>query len=562
MATVADLARLENLVNRLTPLTGKVRGELIEATDWNQLTSALLDLAKISLAEGASEAVPVHEHQDQVDVGWLTPKLRSLITEGGLRDPAAQAELSRIDRQLVRLMQSIESLTQRLDKIQGDVKTVETRDITRQADLTRFSRRLDGSFDAREDVATLRTTLRTLETDVRSAVDLSRRLQDDTGQDIDFNQLANRLRETEALREALTTPAGNLLDAAEYERRLEELRASLVTEEELDEALGGIRTSVQTDLRDVVLEETRAITRATLEQSLAGVRADLTSSIDQRLSGLDTLIDARLAPATQDLRADILAAARAERIAELNGALGGLRESVVLEREERLTRLTQQFGAQLDQQRATINAEVEATIGDRILSATADLSGRLGNVEGGMASLQATTAGHTLSLQQNATEIAASRRDFAASDSQMRADYISRINQLDAAVTLRIDERVGLLRADLSTQLQGDLDIMVRSLETRLNDSIRRTVTTEVTLASNQLRTDVTAIVDTQVAGLRGEIDRTITERIAAGNTRINGLVTEEVSRSLASLDMRIRTEVEALRPELNRIISNPFRIG
>ena len=555
MTTVADLARLENLVNRLTPLTGKVRGELIEAGDWNQLTGALLDLAKISLGEGSSDAVPVHEHQDQVDVGWLTPKLRSLITEGGLRDPAAQAELTRIDRQLVRLMDTIESLTQRLDKIQGDVKTVETRDITRQADLTRFSRRLDGSFDAREDVATLRTTLRTLETDVRSAVDLSRWLQDETGQDIDFNQLAGRLRETEALREALTTPAGNLLDAAEYERRLEELRASLVTEEELDEALGGIRVSVETDLRDVVLEETRAITRATLEQSLAGVRAELTSSIDQRLSGLDALIDARLVPATQDLRADILTAARAERVAELDGALGGLRETVVLEREERLTQLTQQFDTQLAGQRQVISAELDATISDRLLSATTDLTSRLADVEGSMDSLQSISAGHTLAIQQNATEIAASRRDSAASDSQMRVDYINRINQLDAAVTLRIDERVGVLRTDLSTQLQGDLDIMVRSLETRLNDSIRRSVTTEVTLATNRLRTDVTAIVETQVAGLRGEIDRTITERILAGSTRINGLVTEEVSRALATLDTRIRTEVEALRPEINRVV-------
>jgi predicted flap endonuclease-1-like 5' DNA nuclease len=61
-----------------------------------------------------------------------------------------------------------------------------------------------------------------------------------TGGDIaDFEKIHSRLRAMEVLKERLTMPQGDLLDALALEKRLTELNNTYVTKEELSEVLGG-----------------------------------------------------------------------------------------------------------------------------------------------------------------------------------------------------------------------------------------------------------------------------------------------------------------------------------
>src|SRR5262245_1523945 len=103
MPTVAELERLRALVERLTPLTQIQRGDLIRAQDWNDVVSALLDVARATLADNAADApVSAHEHPDQVKMSWLEPSLRALIERGPLSDPAATGKLDDLGRRLGR----------------------------------------------------------------------------------------------------------------------------------------------------------------------------------------------------------------------------------------------------------------------------------------------------------------------------------------------------------------------------------------------------------------------------------------------------------------------------
>ena len=65
MATVAELERLNALTQRLVPLSDVQRGELIRAGDWNLITGAIIELARVVLAEGTGGIVGEHEHVEE-----------------------------------------------------------------------------------------------------------------------------------------------------------------------------------------------------------------------------------------------------------------------------------------------------------------------------------------------------------------------------------------------------------------------------------------------------------------------------------------------------------------
>jgi hypothetical protein len=95
---------------------------------------------------------------------------------------------------------------------------------------------VESAGDARQDVLTLRQSLEVIRGDVRRAVEVGEQLEVE-GQPLDVHALVARVVELEQLRERLRLPSGALLDAAALELRLTELTTTLVTEEELDEAI-------------------------------------------------------------------------------------------------------------------------------------------------------------------------------------------------------------------------------------------------------------------------------------------------------------------------------------
>src|SRR5437867_6395932 len=237
MPTSADLDRLEALVTRLTPLTETAPGELIRAEDWNLVVGALIEVARAAIAEGGPDGeVPPHEHPDQVAPGWLTPGLRDLLERGPLADPAAAGKVGDLERRLGRLTDAADGIRGDITSMRASVSEVATRDLKREASVTQIRRVVEGIGDARDDVATLRGTLSSLQDSVKVAVDVSSRLTID-GQPVDMEAVGTRLKAVEQVRDRLKLPDGNLLDATAFEKRLGDLQGTLVTEQELDEAL-------------------------------------------------------------------------------------------------------------------------------------------------------------------------------------------------------------------------------------------------------------------------------------------------------------------------------------
>ena len=133
MATSAELERLDALTKQLTPLTRTQAGALIRAQDWNAVVGALIDVARAILGSAAeATTVAPHEHTEQVTLGWLDPRLRSLIERGPLADPGAVARLGDVDRQVTRLNARLDGVDGQLGEVRNRVINVATRDLTRE----------------------------------------------------------------------------------------------------------------------------------------------------------------------------------------------------------------------------------------------------------------------------------------------------------------------------------------------------------------------------------------------------------------------------------------------
>src|SRR5688500_11660478 len=97
MPAVEELDRLAALLRRLGPLAEQQAGELIRAEDWNLLVRAVMETAR-TMVEAEARAVPPHDHADQVQVGWLDPRLRQMVESGPLGDPAELTRLAAVER--------------------------------------------------------------------------------------------------------------------------------------------------------------------------------------------------------------------------------------------------------------------------------------------------------------------------------------------------------------------------------------------------------------------------------------------------------------------------------
>ncbi len=556
MPTIENLERLEGLVKTLTPLANKQRGELIEAGQWNQLVDGVLEVARASLAQPVDESVPQHNHTDMVGLEWLTPKLRELIEGGPLADPSKEGALAKLERKVDRLTARMDGLADKLGRIQADLAGVQTKDVVRQNEVTQLGRKIDGVRDARDDVARLRTSLDSIASDVQTAVAAVGNLSAD-GQLIDVAALVGRVDSLDGLREALTTPDGNVLSAAEYERRIEELRAQLVTEDELRTSLEDLRGEFGGFDTGTILDEARLAGRAEVDAALARFRTDNTAALDQRFAALDASLDARVATATGDLGTTILNQARPQWEGAITDGLSGLEETIGSMEAMRDTATRNALTQEI--------SRVEGSIGNLASRAASDaVAGSLAGVQAGidangarLSSVEAQSARNGTDIAANATRLETTRRNLAAADARLEQTLGTRIDDLSTGIDTRIDARIPALRSGLREDLRGDLNALGRDIETRIGGNIRGTVATEVGITSGRLRSEIAAMVDTEVAGVREDITTRIEAGLATNAARVSGLVTNEVRRATGDLDGRVERAVNAFMPEVERRIGN-----
>jgi hypothetical protein len=505
--TIEELDRLRALLARLAPLAEKRRGELIEAAEWNQLTDALIALARTVLAEEREGAVTSHEHPDQVGVGWLEPKLRLLLERGPLADPAAVTRLTATERQLARVGARVEELAARLGDVRTRVTDVATRDFVRVTELDRVSRRIEGIGDARDDVNDLRRTLRDLDEDVRRAVEVGQRLDVD-GTPLDARDVVDRLAALEELRSAWTAADGTILDAGELERRLAQVRAEAVAgpvdtgfiEDAVGRATAGLR-------EEVVRAAAERAGRTAMEEA-GRIVEELHASLGDELTAVRETVEAGLG------ELDTLVAASVERSA------GGFVEAAVAGFEESVTAL-----------------------GERI----AKLDG----------ALAATVA--SVNDLRNRVEVV--RAEGLETNSRLRRDLDARVGELEArpAVEPTSEALVGAIAEQLRASLRDDIDARFegerQELDAALAERVARSVQTEVALATAGVEGQMRAVVTDQLDAERARTDAVIAERVAVATEKLPGLVADEVRRSNAGVREVVATEVGRIVPDLTVIV-------
>lgn len=556
MATTENLERLEGLVKTLTPLATKQRGELIEAGQWNALVDGVLEVARASLAGAVDESVPQHKHTDMVALEWLTPKLRDLVSGGALSDPASQSALSKLERKIDRLATRMDELADKFSRFQADLSGVQTKDIVRQNEVTELGRKIDGVRDSRDDIAQLRTSLNSISTDVQTAVAAVGSLTSG-GQLIDVAGLVGRVDQLDGLRDALTTPAGNILSAAEYERRLEELRAQLVTEDELRGSLDGLRDEFGGFDTSSILDEARAAGRASVDAALNSFRTTNAAELDRRFAAQEATLDDRVQAATSDLTNSILDDARGQWEPALTDGLAKLETTVTTLETMRDTATRNALTQELGRVEGSIANQASKAASDAVNAALVDVRADMALSNDRLATVEGRAGANALAIAANDTKLDATRRALDADNAKLQQTLSARITDLERGLDGRIDARTTIMRDGLLADLKTDVTALGRDIESRLGATIRGTVVTEVGVTSGRLRSEIASMVDTEVASVREDINTRIEAGLATNAARVSGLVTNEVRLATSDLDNRVARAVSAFQPEITRLVTD-----
>ncbi len=548
MPTVAELERLEALAARLTPLASRTRGELILAEDWNVVVGALIEVARAVLAEEREGLVPPHDHPDQVGTGWLDPNLRALLERGPMADPAAMARLSELERRLGNLRSRIDEMNEGVKEARDRVTDVATRDLTRQADITSVRRMVEGLSDSRDDVRGLRETLRSIQENVRLAVEVGSGLQVD-GEPVDMEAWTGRLRELESFRERLRTPSGELLDAGALENRLTELTNTLVTEDELDAALESRPGRILPEQLEALEEKLRAALISDFETSMNRLADEIRTETSQRLAEVDALVARAVSDALPDVEKSVLSTVRPEISAAVQGGLEQSQAFFEKALAETEAELREEFGQQIGDVQRSIGASVQAELDrqlpaqlDPIRSEVASLSKRVGQNE-------ATLAKHDQILRDLTRDVAAVPQNAAIARGELEQKLLSELNASEEA--LRAELELGIQAADeaITERLRQEVQVAasqaaaveISAAETRLGEEARQAAKNEFVALLDRLPKIVAEEVMVVLKG--------IPDLLPSDFTRINGIGPTFDAR-LKAANVRTFSQLAVMAPE------------
>jgi hypothetical protein len=498
MPTAAELERLEGIVRRLTPLSDVQRGELIRAGDWNTLVDALLEVARAVLASGDVNQAVRHEHVDEVNVGWLDPRLRALIEKGPLGEPSAQGKLDGIVRDLVRERDRIATLSASVGETRTLASELALREEVRESALTDVRRSVDAIPDARADVLEVRDTLRNLQTEIGRAIEIGEGLVID-GEPFDASRFAERVTNLEGLQERLTAPDGTMLDASALERRLAELTNTFVTRDEVGDIAGGAVT-LPDDLR-VLLEERLAADLGTrfagdLDRTAAGLRAEIT----RQFSEVEGLVGRGIADATPGITESTLGAVRGEIAASEDS----IRTSILGTLDERIDESTASVLGTLDERTSALEQELTGDLRERmsvqIREAVAPLETSVAQLRGDLATTSTSVTRVEQQQVANSARIEAVERDSRLSQRNLEASLLAAIDQRIAGQTAIFDQRLAQLETGMRDRVSVAVADASAALRTELAQLAASNARREAQLAVSQLRGELVDLTRSEVS--------------------------------------------------------------
>jgi hypothetical protein len=466
MPTVAELDRLDALIGKLTPLSQTMQGELIRASAWNDLVGTVIELARTVLASAKDDTIPQHVHTEQVGLAWLDPRLRALIERGPMADPEATGRLAAVERELTRTRDRFTTVDLGVREVRDRVTEISTRDLKRESDVTETRRRIDSLSDSRSEITSMRETLASVQADLGTAIDVGRRLTVN-GQPLDPTVLLDRLTDVEAVHERLRTPTGELLDASVYERKLTELENTLVTQQELEDALNQRRPRLNAPERAAMVEELRTELTVSLGTSIDRSADELRAEMVAKLSDIDSRVNTAVSSAVPGIRDSVATSVRAEFETSLDA---------------RAIQIETKAAADLDQREAAIRADVKAS-DDAMNTAIGGFDAKVKSAVDAMRTqVLADAARRALAIAQLETQAVADR--------------------LTADLTALVKANMDSLATDLTRTMQTTIANETGRLETEFKDqltSLQRGLPRLVQTEFQNFQPKLDAMVDTSV---------------------------------------------------------------
>jgi len=581
MATVAELERLSALTQRLIPISQFQRGALIRADDWNLLTAAVIELARAVLLDPKSGTVTEHDHPDEVDIGWLTPRLRELIEQGGLSDPVANRRLVTLERNSQKNKKQFDTILLNIGKLRSNVDEVKVNDIGREGDITIMRRRFEAQSDSRDEVLDLRKSLNNIKENISKALELGERITVD-GEIADIKDLSERIVGLETLRDSLTGPDGNVLNASSLEIRLAELQTKFVNQDQLEEALEQVRVRPPQDLVDTLRANLLGLVEVELTNRLGAQQTqyderyinnnEFTVELNTRDQTLRGQTDASINNLRTQISNDFVANNTLDsRLQALSSTLSkSMVEELKTELESRLDGLQKDLDAryissqQLNSRLAGFSAELKETI--------------IGNVRKeipGAVQVALQEQGKELFLSQDVfngeitainkrvddirevnvqnvnVAVTGLKEQFISSD-----DFDSRLKtqqeQFDAFIQDRINEQVD---EQVKTIVNSSLD----DINSRLDklDSLENRINTNINNQLDGLQQDFSKIsrqtVATELQGIQNNL-RTVQDQVNTINTRLSTRVNEAVSGAMAEFKQKVQSDLKSVQQNITRL--------
>jgi hypothetical protein len=537
MPTVAELDRLQALLNQLIPLTKIQQGDLIKAQDWNTVVGALIEVTRASLSDDASASIPPHEHPDQVAPGWLTPALRSVVERGSLADPAAVAQIDQIKSRLDYLAARIEGGSQDVTDLRGKINDAVGKHLALVNDFNNANRAIQGAADAREDVLSLRETLGGIQKNLQAVQAATLTID---GQPANLQAVADRLKSVESFRDNLKTPSGEVWSGAALEHRLTEVATTFVSQDQLNDALknrpGKITDKDKGALRDLLFNELTVSNAQLNEQAAAGIRAEMT----QRLAGVDAQITQKVADQIPGARDAALAVIRPEILAAVTASADAGKNLLESRLTEANASITNTLASQIEDVQRGIAPALQAELDQRVPAALAEIRGQVDAVNG-----RATAFEGRLTAQDQALTGLGSRIDT--------------VSQADAAG--RDEIRVQLQRTlDAKIKdLSDSVDIRFKGHLTDTNNRLDTVITATRAELLSQIADSASGIASSQISDmattLRAEMHQAAKDEVEASQLQIPAIVTAQLQQSLADLPQLVDTHLRTALGDVQTMI-------
>ena len=547
MPTVAQLDRLKALLDKLTPLAGTQRGDVIKAQDWNDVVSSLIEVARAVLADDSQQTVPPHDHVDQVKASWLDPSLRTVVQGGGLADPAAQGQLGLLRRTLDRLGTRLDTAEQKTGEVRDRISTVTTSDLARQSEIAAVRQTVSNFGDRADEILGLRSTLQSVQTDVQTALTVAQRLTVN-GQPVDFNAYEQRIKAVEQIGVSLRTPSGALLDATQLENRLTQLTNTLVTQTQLDDILSKRPANIPQATIDGLQLGLRASLKTDIGAATSTLADSLRAETTERLAGVDAVAARAVADALPGLQQAALAAIRPEISAAALKTLGDAQAAITTAIVANADGLRTEFKGQLD----AAQTSTAIFIGNEINRLTAT---QFNSLRATVADLQTSTAALTAgrtrqeaALQVLGTRVEQVARDGATGQADLKTAILAELTGRFATQATTLDVRLSDLAAQQQQRLDASITEARRAIGDQITAAVTQTVADEVRKAETRINANMVGIAHDQVAAVQDQLQTSITAAVSTAMQSVPGVVSAEVRRQTATIPSLVQAEVARTR--------------